>query len=245
MEIKKNPRMQLGNYSRIFFQIGIVLTLFIVYISVEHKTYEKDYTNGLGEVTMVDELQEDIPIVNIKEMKPPPPKTPTIVEQVKVVDDEVKIEETIVESTETDENMAVVATIHPDEIVEAEEVEEVVEDIPFMLIQDVPIFPGCKGNNEQLKRCFSKKTQEHFSEYFNTGLARELGLAPGKRKLFVVFRIDQNGNVVNVRARGPHPALEREVVSIMNKLPKMKPGKQRGVPVPVSYNIPINFQVIQ
>lgn len=244
MELKKNPRKKLENYSRIFFQIGIVLTLFIIYISVEHKTYEKDYSSGLGELTLVNELEEEIPIVNMKEIKPPPPKTPTIVEAVKVVEDELQVEETIVESTETDEAEAVIA-INTDDIEEAEEVEEIVEDIPFMLIQNVPVFPGCKGNNDQLKRCFSKKTQEHFSEKFNVGLATELGLSEGKKKMFVVFRIDQKGNVVDVKSRGPHPALEREVVKIMGKLPQMKPGRQRGKPVPVSYSLPITFQVLQ
>lgn len=241
MEIKKNPKLQLENFSRIFFQIGIVLTLFIIHISMEHKTYENEHHSSLGDLTLVNELEEEIPIIEIKDL-PPPPKTPAVVEQIKVVEDDLKIEETIVESTETDESQAVVVV--PQQIEEIEEVEEVVEDVPFMMIQDVPIFPGCKGNNDQLKKCFSQKVQMHFAKNFNAGLANELGLSEGKKKLFVVFRIDQKGVIGDIRSRGPHPVLEQEVVKIISTLPQMKPGKQRGVAVPVRYSIPITFQVV-
>lgn len=211
---------------------------------MEFKSYENDYTSNLGDVVMKGELEEEIPIVNIKELKPPPKPTPVLVEQIKVVEDQLEIEESIVESTETDESEAVVAVITSDDIIEAEETEEIIEDIPFMMIQDVPVFPGCKGNNKELKDCFSQKTKEHFAKYFNPNLASELGLTPGKKKLFVVFRIDKNGNINNIRARGPHPLLEKEIIKIVGSLPQMKPGKQRGRPVPVSYSIPITFEVI-
>ena len=241
MEIKKNPKLKLENFSRIFFQIGMVLTLFIIHVLVEHKTYEKEQYNSLGDLALVNEFEEEIPIVEIKDL-PPPPKTPAVVEQIKIVEDDLKIEETIVETTETDESMAVVAVVQ--EIEEIEEVEEVVEDVPFMMIQDVPIFPGCKGTNEQLKKCFSQKVQRHFAKNFNSGLANELGLSEGKKKLFVVFRIDQKGFIGDIKSRGPHPALEREVYKIISGLPQMKPGKQGGVAVPVRYSIPITFQVL-
>lgn len=241
MDIKKSPKKQLNNFSKIFFQIGVVLSLFIIHILIEHKTFEKEYSNSLGNLTLVDELEEDIPIVEMKNL-PPPSKTPSVVEQIKVVEDDLKVEETIVESTETDESQAVIVV--PQEITEIEEEEVVVEDVPFMLIQNVPIFPGCKGNNNELKKCFSQKVQIHFSKNFDAGLANELGLSEGKKKLFVVFRIDQKGNIGSIKARGPHPTLEKEVVKIISSLPQMKPGKQGGEAVPVSYSIPITFQVV-
>jgi protein TonB len=154
MKTKKHPRKQLGNFSKLFFQIGIALSLFIIYLLIEHKTFEKEYANSLGDVTLVNELEEEIPIVEMKNL-PLPPKTPAIVQQITVVEDDLKIEETIVETTETDETQAV--TVVPQEITEIEEEEVVVEDVPFMTIQNVPIFPGCEGNNEELKKCFSQK----------------------------------------------------------------------------------------
>ena len=242
MELKKNPKQQLENYSKIFMQIGLALTLFITYSLIEYKTYEKNDLKSFGQANMVDELKEDIPIIEMQEVKPPPKNTPPpIVEQITVVEDEKEVAETVIESTETDENQAVKVKVR--EIVEVREVEEFIEDIPFVLIEDVPVYPGCKGNNKELKDCFTQKVTEFFGKRFDINLASELGLEPGKKKLFVIFTINKLGNIVNVRARGPHPRLEKEVVEIINALPTMTPGKQRGTPVGVSYSIPITFEV--
>lgn len=242
MEIKKNPKQQLENYSKIFMQIGLVLTLFITYISIEHKTYEKDNSSNLGVVNMIDDMKQDIPIIEMPKVEPPKQNSPPpTIEKIKVVEDDVKVEETIIESTETDEGQAVV--VNTKDIIEAVEFEEVIEDIPFVLIEDVPVYPGCKGNNKELKDCFTKKVTEFFGKKFDVNLATELGLTAGKKKLFVVFTISKTGKVINVKSRGPHPVLEREVGEIISALPVMKPGKQRGMPVGVSYSIPITFEV--
>ena len=169
MEIKKNPKSNLENFSKIFMQIGLVLALFVTYAAIEQKTYDKTY-GDLGTVNMTAELEEEIPITEVKEPekpKTPPPPTP---EKIEVVEDEKEIEETVIESTETDETEAVVV----EEIEEVEEVEEVVEDVSFMIIENVPVFPGCKGNNKELKACFSKMVQKHFSRKFDAELPNEL-----------------------------------------------------------------------
>ena len=57
------------------------------------------------------------------------------------------------------------------------------------------------------------------------------------------FEIDKSGNVVGVRSRAPHPRLEKEAARVINMLPKMKPGRQRGKAVIVPYSLPITFQV--
>ena len=238
MQIKKNPKSNLENFSKIFMQIGLVLALFVTYQAIEQKTYDKTY-GDLGTVNMNAELEEEIPIterVEPEKPKTPPPPTP---EKIEVVEDEKEVEETVIESTETDETEAVVV----EEIEEIEEVEEVVEDVSFMIIENVPVFPGCTGNNEELKACFSKMVQKHFSRKFDAELPNELGLSPGNKRVFIGFKIDRQGNVVNIQARAPHPKIKSEVVSVMKKLPKMKPGRQRGKPVGVKYSIPFTLIV--
>ncbi|QTE24366.1 energy transducer TonB [Polaribacter cellanae] len=238
MEIKKNPKSNLENYSKIFMQIGLVLALFVTYAAIEKKTYDK-VIGDLGVVNMNAEMEEDIPITErVEPVKPktPPPPTP---EKIEVVEDEKEVEETVIESTETDETEAV----EVEEIVEVAEVEEVVEDVSFMIIEDVPVFPGCKGNKQQLKDCFSKMVQKHFLRKFDAELPNELGLSPGRKRVSIMFKIDKSGNVVNVQARAPHPKIKEEVLKVMKLLPKMKPGKQRGKPVGVKYSIPFTLLV--
>ena len=235
MEIKKNPKSNLENYSKIFMQIGLVLALFITYAAIEKKTYDRNI-GDLGSANMTAEMEQGTVITErIEPVKPktPPPPAP---EKIEIVEDEKEVEETIIESTETDETEAV-------EIIEVEEVEEVIEDVSFMIIEDVPVFPGCKGNKEELKKCFSKKVQKHFSRKFDADLPNELGLSAGRKRVFIGFKIDKNGNIVNVQARAPHPKIKSEVVKVMKQLPKMKPGRQRGKPVGVKYSIPFTLIV--
>jgi periplasmic protein TonB len=235
MEIKKNPKSNLENYSKIFMQIGLVLALFITYAAIEKKTYDRNI-GDLGSVNMNAELEEETVITErVEPVKPktPPPPAP---EKIEIVEDEKEVEETVIESTETDETEAV-------EIIEVEEVEEVIEDVSFMIIEDVPVFPGCKGSKDELKACFSKKVQKHFSRKFDTELPNELGLSSGRKRVFIGFKIDKSGNIVNIQARAPHPKIKSEVIKVMKQLPKMKPGKQRGKPVGVKYSIPFTLIV--
>ena len=238
MEIKKNPKSNLENFSKIFMQIGLVLALFVTYVAIEQKTYDKTY-GDLGVLNMNAEMEEEIPITErVEPVKPktPPPPAP---EKIEVVEDEEEIVETVIESTETDESEAVMV----EEIEEVAEAEEVYEDVSFMIIEDVPVFPGCKGNKAELKACFSRMVQKHFIRKFDADLPNELGLSPGKKRVFIGFKIDRTGKIVNVQARAPHPKIKSEVMKVMAQLPTMKPGRQRGKPVGVKYSIPFTLIV--
>lgn len=112
-----------------------------------------------------------------------------------------------------------------------------------MVIENVPVFPGCEsGSNDAKRKCMSDKISEFVRRKFNTDLAGDLGLT-GRQRINVIFKIDKSGNVVGIRARAPHPRLQAEAERVVNLLPKMKPGKQRGKPVVVPYSLPIIFQV--
>ena len=50
MEIKKNPKSNLENYSKLFIQLGLVLALFVVFVSMENKTYDRE-VNLLGDAS--------------------------------------------------------------------------------------------------------------------------------------------------------------------------------------------------
>ncbi|CAM1350564.1 energy transducer TonB [Tenacibaculum insulae] len=239
MEIKKNPKSNLENYSKLFMQLGLVLALFVTYVAIENKTYDKEY-GDLGMANMASDIEEETIELIVEPPKPkpntPPPPAP---EKIEIVEDEKEVEETIIESTETDESEAV----EVEDIEEVEEAEEVIEDVPFAVIEDVPVFPGCKGTKAQKKACLNKKLMKHVQRYFDSELANELGLAPGKKKIYVQFKIDVDGSITSVNARAPHPRLKKEAIRVAKKIPKMKPGRQRGRAVRVGYTLPITFMI--
>lgn len=245
MEIKKNPQASLENYSNQFLLIGLVLTLFCTYIVMEHKTYEKTIAD-LNTVILSSEPIEELIITRRKPMPKsaiPPPK---LLEIIEIVQNNIDVNETIIKSTETNENEAIVANLNIDNINEATEYEEIIEDVPFAIIENIPIYPGCeKGTKKEKKACFSRKVKKHVHKEFDIALASELVLSAGKKRIFVMFTINEKGNITEIMARAPHPRLQKEAKRVVQTLPKMTPGRQRGKPVRVKYSLPITFEVIR
>ncbi|MGB3151055.1 MAG: energy transducer TonB, partial [Maribacter sp.] len=59
----------------------------------------------------------------------------------------------------------------------------------------------------------------------------------------IMFTIDKEGNVGDIKTKGPAPILENEARRIISLLPKFQIGSQNGVPKKVPYSIPINFKL--
>ena len=108
-----------------------------------------------------------------------------------------------------------------------------------------PIFPGCENslNRKELKKCFSKGVQMHFIKKFDASLPNKLGLSKGRKRIFIGFKIDRNGDIVDVKVKAPHPTIIDEVKKVMYLLPKIIPGKQTGKNVNVKYSIPFTLLI--
>ncbi len=238
MEPKKNPKANVGNKSMLFFQLGMVLMLFLAWQAIEWKSYDKT-NNDFGKLDVGDELLEEIPVTQ-QLTPPPPPPPPPAPEVIDVIEDEEDVEETIIESTEAKQDEKIVEVKE----IKEEVVEEEIADVPFAVIENVPVYPGCEGEktNDAKKRCMSSKISDFINKKFNSNLASDLGLE-GRQRIAVQFKIDKNGRVTDVRARAPHPRLEKEAMDVVQSLPNMTPGKQRGKPVGVLYSLPIIFDI--
>lgn len=239
MKPKKNPKADLSKRSMLFFQVGMIVVLFITWRAIEWKTYDREAIDT-GIVDMNAFEEEDVPITELNTPPPPPPPPPPPEpEVIEIVEDEEEVEETIIESTETSQ----------EDIVEVEEVEvyeeeEEIADVPFSVIEDVPIFPGCENetDNEARRACMSEKVTQFVNRRFNTDLGSELGLS-GINRIYVQFRIERDGSVSVLGARAPHPRLQQEAERVVDQLPDMQPGRQRGQAVGVLYSLPIVFRV--
>ncbi|MGC6421512.1 MAG: energy transducer TonB [Flavobacteriaceae bacterium] len=233
MEPKKNPKADLSKNSGLYFVAGLAFILFVSWQAIEWKTYEKSLY-GYEALNVEEDDEEDVPITEQIKTPPPPPPPPPAPEVIEVVEDEEEVEETVIESTETDEEEII-------EIVEVEEVEEDI-DVPFAVIEDVPIFPGCeKVAKSERRTCFQDKMNRHIRKNFRyPEIAQEMGI---QGRVYVQFVIAKDGSITGIRMRGPDKNLEKEAARIIGKLPKMTPGKQRGRPVRVPFSIPITFRL--
>ena len=232
MEPKKNPKVDLTKNSSLYFAIGLCLVLFVSWRLIEHKTYD----NNDFSYEALNVAEDDDELVPITEQlktppPPPPPAAPTIIE---VVEDEEEVEETVIESTETTQEQI----IEDVEVIE----EEVDVEVPFAIIEDVPLFPGCENVKKSERRnCFQEKIQRHIAKNFRyPEIAQEMGI---QGRVYVQFVISKDGSITGIRTRGPDKNLEKEAQRIIARLPAMIPGKQRGRPVRVPFSIPINFKL--
>ena len=215
METKKNPKISLENKKSLFFQIGLVITLLVIFGAFEWKSYDK-VSYDLGQLNL-DDLEEEIIPITEQKIKPPPPPPPPP-EVIEIVENDVVIEdELIMEDTESDEDVMV------------EFVEEESDDEFFMVVEDMPAFPG--GDLGLMK--FIQRNVKY------PPIAKEYNI---EGKVYISFIVDKSGSVTNVKiVRGVDKNLDAEAVRVVKLLPKYKPGKQRGKPVRVMFTIPINF----
>lgn len=116
-------------------------------------------------------------------------------------------------------------------------------EVPFSVIQQPPVYPGCENKNKtESRKCTSEALNTFVRNNFNTNIADALGLR-GRLQVISFFKINEEGKIVSVESRGAHPALEAEADRVVGLIPKMQPGKQRDKAVTVRYNLPIIFQV--
>ncbi len=229
MEVKKSEKANLENKKLLFFEIGLMLSLSVVYFAFEWTTAEKQVA-VLEETTQVVEVEDMVPIT--QETPPPPPSAPSIPvlsDQIDIVDDEIQVDDNLFMNLEDDASMGVEIMDYV-ENVEEEVVEE--EAIPFQLVEEKPSFMGGDAN------AFSKWVNERL---VYPEIAKENGVSG---RVTLQFTVNTDGTVSNVKVlRGVDPSLDREAVRVVSMSPKWTPGKQRDRAVKVTYTFPVIFQL--
>lgn len=237
MRPKKNPQLDLRKNSLLYFMVGMTVILLLTFLALEWKTFDPKSDWDVGQIDPNLLPDEEVPITFQKLPEPPKPKiiTPPKIE---IAEDDEKVEETFIESNDIDYDTPV-AEIESIDVAEV----DVPDEVPFILIENAPIFPGCEGETtEEGKRdCFQEMMLKHIRKNFRYPEdAQEMGL---QGRVSVMFTVQKDGSIGNVMLRGPHKSLEKEAARIISKLPKLTPGKQRGTPVKVPYSIPITFKL--
>lgn len=221
MESKKNPEVDLEKRKSSFMWMGMVFALALVLVAFEWKIFDK--TQTVSTDLQLDLIEEEIIPQSIqKPPPPPPPPAPTTV--IEIVDDEKEIEEELeIEDLEVDQDTEI-------EIIE-DVYEEVVEEEIFTIVEEMPSFPGGEA-----------KLFEYLGKNIRyPQIAREAGISG---VVYVNFVVGPEGNISDVKVlRGIGGGADEEAIRVVKNMPKWSPGKQRGKPVKVSYNLPIRFSL--
>lgn len=244
MEVKKNPNVDPKRNSSLYFLVGLTAVLMLTYVSLEMKSQdpiEETVEIGVADNMIADEEEVILTMPPAQRLPPPPQQAPEVIQ---IVDNKQVLEEKKIETTEVNENKAVVVTQASSYGEEGGTAEEIDEEVPFAVIEDVPVFPGCEGvaKNKRLE-CFMEQMAKHIKknqQYPERAMEDNI-----QGRVAVLFVIDKDGSITNVQARGPKGGelLEKEALRVISKLPKFKPGMQRGKPVKVKYSQPITFKL--
>ena len=74
-------------------------------------------------------------------------------------------------------------------------------------------------------------------------VAYELGI---EGRVMVKFIIEKDGSLSHVQVlRGIEPALDKEAVNVVKRMPKWNPAMRNGQPIPVWLTLPITFKKVE
>ncbi len=142
---------------------------------------------------------------------------------------------------------------------------EVLEEVAFADIDQVPVYKGCwyLKTNKERRMCMEKRLSRHFSKRFNGNVVRSKcvefkkkgkkeicvkseywpGFSSGLVQIFTQFKIDKQGDVVDIKVRAPHVKYKEEAERVLNLIPNMEPGIIDGKKVGVLYALPITLRL--
>jgi protein TonB len=184
----------------------------------------------IGVIEFTDPLLPDP--VTPPEIKPPAAIAEAIKNlQPEVVNDTVETPSYI---PTTDELIATVTNGEVnDPVIYVEPVDVVIPDEtkPRIIVQEMPEFPG--GNAALL---------QYVSENLKYPQDAQDNNIQGKVTLKFVVNADGSVDRIEIM-KSVDPLLDNEAIRVVKLLPKFKPGKQDGVPVPVWFTIPVTFQI--
>ncbi|MEQ9310510.1 MAG: TonB family protein [Balneolaceae bacterium] len=200
------------NY-KLHLQIGLISSLAIFLIAFKI-TIESEPPTVIPIEVQEEVVMEEVIQTKQVETPPPPPRPPVPVE---VPNDEVIEDEILNLDAELDLD-------GPIDLPPPPPPSDEFEDEIFVVVEQPPVLIG--GIASVQKRI---KYPE---------MARKAGI---EGRVIIQFVVDKEGNIVNPRVvRGIGGGCDEEALRALETA-KFQPGRQRGVPVNVSYSLPISF----
>lgn len=224
MKIKKSKKANLENKRVVFFQIGLIISLALVFTAFEWKVGNKNTDAWIDYARA--EIPEELVDVTVHEKKEPempkPQITPIFVEvdNDDIIDDEPDFSSEVTKETE---NALDFMLEEPDD--EPEELGI------FTIVEEQPSFPG------GIKALYKYLADN--IEY--PKVAKEAGITGPVYVEFVVWK-DGSIRMTNV-IRGIGGGCDEETLRVLSNMPRWNPGLQRSVPVNVKMSIPVLFKL--
>jgi protein TonB len=222
----KTEKANLENKRFIFLEVGMIVALGLVLLAFNWKSHDRSLNDGYQR-RVLDIPEEIVPITEQRKPEPPKVQPPQLVSTINIVENDAEVDEDIFINAEVDELTAIPEYIPPAPVQQDEEVVEEAEI--FLVVESMPTFPG---GEEKIYKYLADNLR--YPE-----MAREAGI---QGRVFVTFVVERDGSITDVRVlRGIGGGCDEEAVRVVENMPVWSPGKQRGIPVRVQFNLPIKF----
>lgn len=227
-----------------FFNYSLLFVVLLALFAFNWTTYPREVFIPEGAMDGIDDIQIEPPRT-AEPPPPPPPPPPPVIEEVPedLIEDEQPefVDQSIDEKTEVEQAPKPAAPPPPppppppkDEI--------------FVVAEDMPRFPGCenKPSKKEKEECAQKAMLEFiYANIKYPPIARENGV---EGRAVVQFVVEKDGSIKDIKVvrdiGGGCGDEAARVVELMNKKGlKWIPGKQRGQPVRVQFNLPVQFKL--
>ncbi len=221
MEAKKTRKADLQNRRMLFMEIGLVAALLFVVAAFSWGQTEKKVEAMVDNVAPV---EEEV-IVNTEQEQRQPEARPPVAQVLSDIIDVVRDDTQITTDYSFDE-------FTEDFVVEVPVAveEEVVEDIPILIAEEMPTFQG--GDQMVFRNWVTEKI-----EY--PRIASENNI---QGTVITKFVIERDGSLTSIEIMSsPDRSLSDEATRVLKLSPKWTPGKQRNRPVRVQFVLPVQF----
>lgn len=225
IDIKKARRTNANINKKLFFSIGLFLSMLLITMMFEWRSYDnRSFVNLESNMQAIDELM-DVPLTN----QPPPPPPEKVIKQANIV--EVQDAEEIKEEIKIDFDMDI-SEDDAFEALEALDVEKPVEEKAEEIFSIVEHAPTPKNGMAS----FLKQMHENLRYPPQAIRAKVQG------KVYVQFVINADGELTDLEViKGIGMGCDEEALRVLKQSPAWNPGKQRGKPVKVRMVLPIQF----
>ena len=99
----------------------------------------------------------------------------------------------------------------------------------YIVVENQPRFPG----GEEARMQYLSENIDYPQKAQDEGI---------EGTVYVTFIVEADGSVTNAKVlRGIGGGCDEEAIQVVENMPKWNPGKQRGEPVRVRFNMPIRF----
>lgn len=222
MEAKKNRTFNLETKRGLHLSIGLVISIALVTLAFEWKSYERGPIVDLGSVEIEFDEQKPIPVTILN--PPPPPITlPKIVEIPNEEEPDIDLDFTL--DVDIDEETAIAEYV-PDEIPK-----EATDDTPFLFVEEDP----APADGMKSFYTYLSKNLNYPKKAIRDGV---------EGKVYVQFVVNTDGSLTDLKVlKGISPECDQEAMRVLANAPKWKPGKQRGRAVRVQMSMPIVFSL--